>query len=110
MIALKLSKAFDLSPGEQISVSGGTVTLASKEASDEKQDDTVYKFLISCAYSLEITLCINEPSLYTDAPEYSVVEIDLEDWDSDDDEEYDETSMFKEIVDDMVADIEEIYL
>lgn len=110
LIALKLSKAFDLSPGEQMIVSGGTVTLASKEASGEKQDDTVYKFLISCAYSLEITLCIKDSSLYTDATEYSVVEIDLEDWDPDDDEEYDETSMFKEIVDDMVADIEEIYL
>lgn len=108
--ALNISKSFDLSPGDRRIVSGGAITLVSKEISADEKDSIVYAFSIACGYSLEVTLCVTKSSLDTDEPDYSVLEIKLEDWDPDEDEEdYDETSMFKEILDDIVADIDEIY-
>lgn len=108
--ALNLSKSFDLSPGDRRVVSGGTITLVSKKISADDKESVVYVFYIACGYSLEVTLCVTKSSLDTDEPDYSVLEVKLEDWDPDEDEEdYDETSMFKEILDDIVADIDEIY-
>ena len=60
--------------------------------------------------SMELTLSVNDSTLQSEETEYSIVEIELEDWDpEDDDENYNETSMFKEIVDDIVADFDAIY-
>jgi len=59
---------------------------------------------------MELTLSVNDSTLQSEETEYSIVEIELEDWDpEDDDENYNETSMFKEIVDDIVADFDAIY-
>lgn len=108
--ALHISRSFDLSPGDRRIVSGGAITLVSKEISADDKDSVVYAFSIACGYSLEVTLCVTKSSLETDESDYSVLEIKLEDWDPDEDEEdYDETSMFKEILDDIVADLDEIY-
>lgn len=108
--ALKITKAFDLHPKEQMAVSGGIITLVSKGLASDVNSETVYSFSIACGYSLQVTLSIKDASLQTDNPAYKIIEIDLEDWDPDeDDEEYNETSMFKEIMDDMVADCDQIY-
>jgi hypothetical protein len=59
---------------------------------------------------MELTMSVNDSTLSSEEIEYSIVEIELEDWDpEEDDEDYDETSMFKEIVDDIVADFDAIY-
>lgn len=108
--ALKIANAFSLNPEESRIVSGGTVTLLSKCKSGDNENDSVYSFSIACGYSMELTLSVNESTLLSEETEYSIVEIELEDWDPEDgDENYDETSMFKEIVDDIVADFDEIY-
>ena len=107
--ALKLSKSFDLSPGEQREVSGGVVTLLSKAKSEENKNETLYEFSIVCGYTMEVTLCVDDLSISSEVPKANVVEINLEDWDPSDDDSYEDTSMFKEIIDDMVADIDEIY-
>ena len=108
--ALKIANAFSLNPEEARTVSGGTITLLSKSQSEDNQDESIYSFSIACGYSMELTLSVNDSTLPSEDTEYSIVEIDLEDWDpEDDDEDYDETSMFKEIVDDIVADFDAIY-
>ena len=108
--ALKIADAFSLKPEEAKTVSGGTVTLLSKKQSEENEDESVYSFSIACGYSMELTVSINDSTLSSEETEYNIVEIELEDWDpEDDDEDYDETSMFKEIVDDIVADFDSIY-
>ena len=59
---------------------------------------------------MELTVSVNDSTLLSEETEYSIDEIELEDWDpEDEDEDYDETSMFKEIVDDIVADFDCIY-
>ena len=59
---------------------------------------------------MELTVSVNDSTLSSEETEYSIDEIELEDWDpEDEDEDYDETSMFKEIVDDIVADFDCIY-
>ena len=107
--ALKLSKSFDLSPGEDREVSGGVVTLLSKAISEENKNESLYAFSIVCGYTMEVTLCVDDLSISSEVPKANVVEINLEDWDPSDDDSYEDTSMFKEIIDDMVADIDEIY-
>lgn len=108
--ALKIADAFSLEPEEARTVSGGTVTLLSKSKSEDNGEESIYSFSIACGYSMELTLSVNDSTLVNEETEYSIVEIELEDWDpEDDDEDYDETSMFKEIVDDIVADFDAIY-
>lgn len=108
--ALKIADAFSLKAEEAKSVSGGTVALLSKEQSEENEDESVYSFSIACGYSMELTVSINDSTLSSEETEYNIVEIELEDWDpKDDDEDYDETSMFKKIVDDIVVDFDSIY-
>lgn len=107
--ALKICKAFDLSPGETRIVSGGSVTLVSVTATEDDPEDLTYSFTIKCGYNMDIVLCVWGD---ISGEEYgsSIADIRLDDYDPDDtDEEPEETAMFKEIIDDMVANIEEIY-
>jgi len=108
--ALKIANAFSLNPEETRVVSGGTVTLLSKSQSEDNEHESIYSFSIACGYSMELTMSVNDSTLSSEEIEYSIAEIELEDWDpEEDDEDYDETSMFKEIVDDIVADFDAIY-
>ena len=109
--ALKIADAFSLSPGEVKMVSGGTVTLTSRDQPQGDKGQCVYSFSIICGYAMQLTVDITSSTLSDEHTEYRVVDIELDDWDPENDEEdYDETSMFKEIVDDIVADCDSIYV
>lgn len=108
--ALKITDSFSLSSGEVRLVSGGTVTLLSKDKPQGNKGQCIYCFSIIGGYSMRLTVSINLSTLSGEHTEYSILDVELDDWDPEnDDEDYDETSMFKEIVDDIVADCDSIY-
>ena len=105
--ALKICKAYDLKPGETLSVAGGSVTLLSKSQSKEDEFDDEYSFSISCGYSMDIIIDVSGD--ITGDAVFNSGECTLEDYDPDGGYEPEETIMYKEIIDGIVADLDEIY-
>ena len=105
--ALKVCKAYDLEAGETLNVAGGTVTLLSKSKSKEDGYDDEFSFSISCGYSMEIIIDVSGD--VNGEVVFNSGEFTLEDYDPDDGYEPEETAMYKEIIDGIVADVDEIY-
>jgi hypothetical protein len=105
---LKIAGAFLLEPEGEISTANGMIKLTKKSSPSEDSGFIDYTFLVAGYYSMTVTLRISEKSLASDAIEHSILEMCLEEW-MPEEEEYNHSAVFKEIVDDIVADFDHIY-